>query len=107
MAVTFEVDGKTIHLGGVAKGSGMIHPDMATMLSFVTTDAAVDPGFLQTVLSEVTDISYNMMTVDGDSSTNDTVLLLANGQAGNRSVTAGTAEAETFKAALTQVCVEI
>ncbi|MFQ6028080.1 MAG: bifunctional glutamate N-acetyltransferase/amino-acid acetyltransferase ArgJ [Dehalococcoidia bacterium] len=107
VAVAFEVDGKTIHIGGVAKGSGMIHPDMATMLSFVTTDAAVDPGFLQATLSEVADVSYNMMTVDGDSSTNDTVLVLANGQAGNRTISAGTAEAETFKEGLTQVCVAL
>jgi glutamate N-acetyltransferase/amino-acid N-acetyltransferase len=107
VAVSFEVDGKTVHLGGVAKGSGMIHPDMATMLSFLTTDAAVDAAFLQTVLSEVADISYNMLTIDGDSSTNDTVLLLANGLAGNQPIAAGTDEAETFTEALTQVCVNL
>jgi glutamate N-acetyltransferase/amino-acid N-acetyltransferase len=105
--VRFVVDGKTVHLGGVAKGSGMIHPDMATMLSFLTTDAAVERGFLQATLSAVADISYNMMTVDGDSSTNDTVLLLANGLAGNSVIVAGTPEAETFTAALTEVCVAL
>jgi glutamate N-acetyltransferase/amino-acid N-acetyltransferase len=106
-AVSFQVDGKTVRVGGVAKGSGMIHPDMATMLSFVTTDAAVERGFLQATLSEVADISYNMMTVDGDSSTNDTVLVLANGLAGNAPIAAGTPDAETFKAALTEVCVAL
>lgn len=107
VAVTFEVDGKQVRMGGVAKGSGMIHPNMATMLSFITTDAAVDQAFLQAKLSEVSDESYNMLTVDGDTSTNDTVLVLANGLAGNSPINAGSAAAESFEEALSQVCVHL
>jgi glutamate N-acetyltransferase/amino-acid N-acetyltransferase len=106
-AVQFAVGGATVSIGGIAKGVGMIHPNMATMLSFVTTDAAVDKDFLQATLKEVADASFNMMTVDGDSSTNDTVLVLANGRAGNSPVMAGSADAETFKEALLQVCVHL
>jgi glutamate N-acetyltransferase / amino-acid N-acetyltransferase len=101
------VEGRQVILGGVAKGSGMIHPNMATMLSFITTDAAVDQRFLQTALKEVADISYNMLTVDGDSSTNDTVLALANGLAGNQPVAAGSPGADTFKEALSQACIHL
>ena len=107
MAVTFEVDGRQAHLGGVAKGSGMIHPNMATMLAFVTTDAAVDVDFLQATLREVNEDSFNMLTVDGDSSTNDTVLVLANGLTGNRPITGGSADADTFREALSQVCTNL
>ena len=107
VAVTFEVDGKQVRMGGVAKGSGMIHPNMATMLSFITTDAAVDQAFLQATLSEVNEDSYNMLTVDGDTSTNDTVLVLANGLAGNSPITAGSAAAQSFKEALSQVCIHL
>ncbi len=103
-AVSFQLDGKEIRLGGIAKGSGMIHPNMATMLSFLTTDAAVEPGFLRKTLSQVADDTYNMLTVDGDSSTNDTVLLMANGAAGNAEITEGTPEAATFAEALRQIC---
>ena len=105
VAVSFEIDGRTVHLGGVAKGSGMIHPNMATMLSFVTTDAAVEPKFLQDTLKDVADASLNMLSVDGDTSTNDTVLVLANGMAGNAMITAGTPDADTFRDALFQACV--
>ena len=104
VAVSFELEGRRIHLGGIAKGSGMIHPNMATMLSFIATDAAVEPGFLQATLSEVADETYNMLTVDGDSSTNDTVLVMANGAAGNGEITAGSPGAATFVAALREVC---
>ncbi len=107
VAVSFELDGRTIHLGGIAKGSGMIHPNMATMLSFITTDAAVEPGFLQTTLSEIADQTYNMLTVDGDSSTNDTVLVMANGAAGNTEISAGSQNAETFAQALREVCTHL
>ncbi len=86
-AVTFEVDGKTITLGGMCKGSGMIHPNMCTMLSFVTTDLAVSKELLQEALREDVKDTYNMISVDGDTSTNDTVLLLANGMAGNKKIT--------------------
>ena len=104
-AVSFELGGRTAHLGGIAKGSGMIHPNMATMLSFLTTDAAVERGFLQQALAEVADETYNMLTVDGDSSTNDTVLLLANGTARTPEVRDGSPEAAVFQDALRAVCV--
>ena len=107
VAVTFDIGGRRVNMGGVVKGSGMIHPNMATMLSFVTTDAVVEGNFLQDTLREVADASFNMMTVDGDTSTNDTVLVMANGTAGNSPVTAGTPDAETFKEALLQVCVHL
>ena len=107
VAVTFEVGGRRAHLGGVAKGSGMLHPNMATMLSFVATDAAVEQEFLQATLREAADASFNMLTVDGDTSTNDTVLVLANGLAGNRAIAAGSSDAATVKEALLQVCVAL
>ncbi len=83
VAVTFQLGGKTCRLGGMAKGSGMIHPNMATMLCFLTTDAALEPRLLQLALSAVTGDTFNMVSVDGDTSTNDMVLLMASGQAGN------------------------
>jgi glutamate N-acetyltransferase/amino-acid N-acetyltransferase len=104
VAVSFEVGGRQVFLGGIAKGSGMIHPNMATMLSFLTTDAAVEREFLQAALSQVADETYNMLTVDGDSSTNDTVLLMANGAARNTEITDASPDADTFMAALRQVC---
>lgn len=87
VAVTFEVDGKTVTVGGMCKGSGMIHPNMCTMLGFVTTDFAISKELLQEALREDIKDTYNMISVDGDTSTNDTVLLLANGMAGNTKVT--------------------
>lgn len=104
-AVSFELDGKTVTVGGMAKGSGMIHPNMATLLCFVTTDAAVDPGFLKECLTYAADRSFNMVSVDGDSSTNDTLLALANGMAGNSEIKAGGKGCEIFRDALTGVCV--
>ena len=86
-AVQLEIGGKTVTIGAMAKGSGMIHPNMCTMLSFVTTDAAISKELLQEALSEDIKDTYNMISVDGDTSTNDTVLLLANGLAGNREIT--------------------
>ncbi len=86
-AVSFELEGKTVTVGGMCKGSGMIHPDMCTMLSFVTTDLSISKELLQEALSSDVIDTYNMITVDGDTSTNDTVLLLANGLAGNREIT--------------------
>jgi len=106
-AVTFQADGRQAHLGGVTKGAGMIHPNMATMLAFVTTDVAVERRFLQATLKEVADASFNMLTVDGDTSTNDTLLVLANGLAGNRAIGASSPEAATFKEALAEVCVSL
>lgn len=82
-ACTFEIDGKTVTVGGMAKGSGMIHPNMCTMLGYVTTDAAVDASVLQKAVSSIVDVTFNMISVDGDTSTNDTLLVLANGEAGN------------------------
>ena len=104
VAATFTLGGKTCHIGGCAKGSGMIHPNMATMLGFVTTDAAIAPVLLQSVLKEVADETFNMVSVDGDTSTNDTLLVLANGLAGNAEITAPGADCDAFKAALLYVC---
>ena len=99
-AVTFEIGEKTVTIGGMAKGSGMIHPNMCTMLSFITTDAKISKKALQKALSEDVEDTYNMISVDGDTSTNDTVLLLANGMAGNEKIRVGTPEYEIFKEAL-------
>ncbi|NQW22226.1 MAG: bifunctional glutamate N-acetyltransferase/amino-acid acetyltransferase ArgJ [SAR202 cluster bacterium] len=106
-SVTINLGGIEINIGGVAKGSGMIHPNMATMLCFVATDAAVDQDFLRTVLPEVADITLNMLTIDGDTSTNDSLLVLANGAAGNAPISAGSADAQAFKDALTELCVQL
>ncbi len=100
VAVTLEIGGKTVTVGGMAKGSGMIHPNMCTMLSFITTDAAITKKALQKALSEDVKETYNMISVDGDTSTNDTVLLLANGKAKNPKIHYGTPEYEQFAAAL-------
>jgi len=81
--VEFEVDGREINMGGIAKGSGMIHPNMATMLAFIITDIAIEPKFLRTIVKQTVDKSFNMITVDGDTSTNDMVIVLANGLAQN------------------------
>lgn len=102
-AVEFEIDGKVCHLGGMAKGSGMIHPNMATTLNFITTDCAVSAPMLQKALSEIVKITYNCLSVDGDQSTNDTCMLMSNGLAGNAEISAEGAEFDTFKAALYQV----
>ncbi len=102
-AVEFEIDGKVCHLGGMAKGSGMIHPNMATTLNFITTDCAVSAPMLRKALSEIVKITYNCLSVDGDQSTNDTCMLMSNGLAGNAEISAEGAEFDTFKAALYQV----
>ena len=100
LAVTIEAGGKTVTIGGMAKGSGMIHPNMCTMLAFITTDAVITKEALQKALSEDIKDTYNMISVDGDTSTNDTVLLLANGMAENEVISYGTAAYEDFKTAL-------
>lgn len=100
VAVTFEIGGKTVTMGGMAKGSGMIHPNMCTMLSFITTDADIAKEALTEALKSDVEDTYNMISVDGDTSTNDTVLLLANGMAGNAKIEAGTPEYGQFLAAL-------
>ena len=99
-AVTFEINGKTVTIGGMAKGSGMIHPNMCTMLSFITTDAKISGKALRKALRADVEDTYNMISVDGDTSTNDTVLLLANGMAGNDKIRYGTPGYEIFCQAL-------
>ena len=103
MAVEIEIGGKTVTIGGMSKGSGMIHPNMCTMLAFITTDAAITKEALQKALSEDVEDTYNMISVDGDTSTNDTAILLANGLAGNQEITYARPEYETFKEALHMV----
>ena len=100
LAVQVEIGGKTVTIGGMAKGSGMIHPNMCTMLGFITTDAAISKSALQKALSDDVNDTYNMVSVDGDTSTNDTVLLLANGMAGNEEIVEGTADYDKFVEAL-------
>ena len=100
VAVTIELGGKTVTIGGMCKGSGMIHPNMCTMLSFVTTDAAISKELLQEALSADVQDTYNMISVDGDTSTNDTCLLLANGLAENPEITEKNADYEEFCKAL-------
>ena len=102
-AVKFTVGGKECHLGGMAKGSGMIHPNMATTLNFITTDCAISSEMLQKALSEIVKITYNCLSVDGDQSTNDTCMLMANGLAENPEITEENADFAVFKDALYQV----
>ncbi len=104
IAVSIDAAGTRITVGGAAKGVGMVHPDMATMLAFVSTDADVAWGFLQRALSDAVDASFNMIDVDGDTSTNDTVLVLANGMARGEQIRDGSASAGAFREALTYVC---
>ncbi len=103
-AVSFELDGKAVTIGAVAKGSGMIHINMGTMLSFVTTDAAVSSEMLKLALAEAAEQTYNMVSVDGDSSTNDTLAILANGKAGNTAITEKNSDYRIFADALTALC---
>ena len=103
VAVQIEIGGKTVTIGSMCKGSGMIHPNMCTMLSFVATDANISKEMLQKALSEVVPDTYNMVSVDGDTSTNDTVLLLANGLAGNPEITEENEDYKIFKEALFEV----
>ncbi|UFT99124.1 bifunctional ornithine acetyltransferase/N-acetylglutamate synthase [Radiobacillus kanasensis] len=104
VAVKLWIDDKEITIGGAAKGSGMIHPNMATMLSFVTTDANVDGNSLSTALKQITNKSFNMITVDGDTSTNDMALVMANGKAENNVLTEDHPEWETFYKGLETIC---
>lgn len=106
-AAQVEIGGKTVTVGGMCKGSGMIHPNMCTMLGFVTTDAAITKEMLQKALSEDIKDTYNMVSVDGDTSTNDTVLLLANGMAGNPLIDKEDADYAAFKEALNYVNTEL
>ena len=107
IAVEFTVGGKVCRMGGIAKGSGMIHPNMATMLVFITTDCAIAPDMLQKALSCDIANTFNMVSVDGDTSTNDMVSVLANGMAGNEEITAEGENFETFMKALNTVTVDL
>src|SRR6202035_5946789 len=100
----FDADGVTYTIGGTAKGAGMLHPDMATLLAFITTDAPIDATVLQPALSRVTDSTFNCVTVDGDTSTNDSCILLANGAAGGSMLVEGSGAASAFEEALLQGC---
>lgn len=104
IALETQIDDRPVRLGGIAKGSGMIHPNMATMLSFVTCDAAVSPQLWQQMVSRAADKSFNQITVDGDASTNDTLLALANGQSRTPAITEPGPEAELLEKMLTEVC---
>ena len=106
-AVEFILGGKICHLGGIAKGSGMIHPNMATMLVFLTTDAAISPAMLQKALSGDIASTFNMVSIDGDTSTNDMVTVLANGLAGNPEITSEGEDFQTFMKALNSVTVDL
>jgi len=104
-ALTVKTEGSQFTIGGVTKGSGMIHPNLATMLCFLTTDAAVDIDFLNLALKRAVDISFNLVSVDGDTSTNDIVLIMANGLAGNEPILPDSQLAEAFQQALDRVCI--
>ncbi len=107
IALETQIDHRPVRIGGIAKGSGMIHPNMATMLAFVTCDAGISPHLWQEMLGRAVDKSFNQITVDGDTSTNDTVYALANGQSRTPAITEMTAEAEKLEAMLTEVCVHL
>lgn len=104
--LSFEIDGKEINMAGIAKGSGMIHPNMATMLGFITTDAAIEQSLLDKAFREATGDSFNMISVDGDTSTNDMALILANGMAENKEITSEKSEAyKIFSSKLKELCI--
>ena len=106
-AVETTVGGKTVHIGGIAKGSGMIHPNMGTMLCFLTTDCAISSKMIHEALLETAKVSFNRISVDGDTSTNDTCLVLANGQAGNPEITEKNEDYAAFVEALKALCVSL
>ena len=103
-AAEVEIGGKTVKVGGISKGSGMIHPNMATMLCFVTTDCAISPAMLDKAIHQVTEKTFTMISIDGDTSTNDTFAILANGAAGNPEITAPGPDYDAFAQALEAVC---
>lgn len=106
-AVHFMIGDAECTMGGMAKGSGMIHPNMATTLNFVTTDAAIEAELLQKALSEIVKVTYNCLSVDGDTSTNDTLTVMANGLAGNKKITTENEDYEVFKAALYEILMNL
>jgi glutamate N-acetyltransferase/amino-acid N-acetyltransferase len=101
------IDGKTVKIGGIAKGSGMIHPNMATMLSFIVTDINIGLEMIKEALKEVVDVTFNMISVDGDTSTNDMVLVMANGLAGNKMINEKNKDYHAFKEALFALCFKL
>jgi glutamate N-acetyltransferase/amino-acid N-acetyltransferase len=103
-SVEVEIGGKKVRFGAIAKGSGMIQPNMATMLCYITTDAAIDQKLLQTALSDVVETSFNMISIDGDMSTNDMAIVLANGEAGNLKITEKNADYQVFYETLNKIC---
>ena len=107
IAVEFELDGRVCHIGGIAKGSGKIHPNMATMLVFITTDCAISSEMLSEALSTDIQSTFNMVSVDGDTSTNDMVVVLANGEAENKEITEPNGDYEVFMQALNTVTVHL
>ena len=107
VAVETTVGGKTVRMGGIAKGSGMIHPNMGTMLCFLTTDCAISPEMIHAALLETAQVSFNRISVDGDTSTNDTCLVLANGLAGNETITGEGEDYAAFLEALKALCVRL
>jgi len=107
VAVTVRAGGSEFTIGGIAKGSGMIHPDLATLLCLLSTDAAVEPGFLKLALKRAGDVSFNMVSIDGDTSPNDMVLLMANGLAGGEAISEGSKYAGAFQQALEGACVSL
>lgn len=107
IAVEFELGGKTCHIGGIAKGSGMIHPNMATMLVFITSDVSISPALLKKALSSDIKNTFNMISIDGDTSTNDMVTVLCNGMAGNAEITEENEDYKTFMTALNTVNVHL
>ncbi len=106
-AVEFEIGGVKCKIGGMAKGSGMIHPNMATTLNFITTDAAIEKSALQEALNDIVKITYNCLSIDGDTSTNDMVALMANGLAQNKEIKSGSVEFVLFKSALYEVMMHL
>lgn len=107
VAVEFEIAGKVCHLGGMGKGSGMIHPNMATTLNFITTDVAISSEMLKRALTETVKITYNCLSIDGDQSTNDTLIVMANGLCGNEEITTESDDYKIFKKALYIVMMNI
>ena len=107
VAVETTVGGKTVRMGGIAKGSGMIHPNMGTMLCFLTTDCAISPEMIKTALLETVNVSFNRISVDGDTSTNDSCIVLANGLAGNETITEKGADYDAFLEALQALCMTL
>ena len=107
LAIETQIGGKTVRMGGIAKGSGMIHPNMGTMLCFITTDCAISAQMIKSALLETVSVTFNRISVDGDTSTNDTCCILANGMAGNSEITEKNADYDEFVCALKELCTSL